>query len=58
MADFMLLLEHRRLRGRAMSAMESKPGLFSNVLAMHVGAQTVAGFLSTTLAFGWEMLKV
>jgi flavin-dependent dehydrogenase len=56
MADFMLLLEHRRLRGRAIGALASQPGLFSKILAMHVGALSVGGFLTTTLAIGWEML--
>ena len=56
MADFMLLLEHRRLRGRAIPALASQPRLFSELLAMHVGALSARAFLATTLAIGWEML--
>ena len=56
MADFMLLLEHRRLRGRAIAALASQPRLFSELLAMHVGALSARAFLATTLAIGWEML--
>ncbi len=58
MADFMLLLEHRRLRTRAIGAMVARPRLFSEMLAMHVGALGVSGFLTTTLSFGWEMLTL
>ncbi len=56
MADFMLLLEHRRVRDRAIGALASQPRLFSKVLAMHVGALGLGSLLTTTLAIGWEML--
>jgi flavin-dependent dehydrogenase len=58
MADIMLLLEHGRLRHRAIGAMVARPRLFSEILAMHVGALSFSGFLTTTLAFGWEMLTL
>jgi flavin-dependent dehydrogenase len=58
MADFMLLLEHGALRRRAFGAMVARPSLFSKMLAMHVGALSVSKFLSTSLAFGWEVLTL
>ena len=58
MADFMLLLEYQRLRGRAFGAMTAQPRLFSDMLAMHVGALSVSRFFTSSLSFGWEMLTL
>ena len=57
MADFMLLTAaHGRLRRRAMDALVSRPAVFRNMLAMHVGALSPLAFAGNALALGWSML--
>jgi flavin-dependent dehydrogenase len=59
MADLMLLLDRRRgLRSRAIRALAGRPNLFAGMLAMHVGEQSTADFLSNGLALGWRMLTL
>jgi flavin-dependent dehydrogenase len=59
MADLMLLLDRRHgLRHRAIRAMAGQPGIFSRLLAMHVGEWTTAGFVSNGLALGWRILTL
>lgn len=54
MADFMLTMESRpRLRARALAALSSRPELFANLLAMHVGGLKLSGFLKTGVRLGW-----
>lgn len=59
MADLMLVLDRgRRLRGRALRALASKPQLFTRMLAMHVGELSIPDFAANGLAFGWRFLTV
>ena len=59
MADLMLLLDRQRdLRSRAIRAFAGRPNLFAGMLAMHVGEQSTADFLSNGLALGWRMLTL
>jgi flavin-dependent dehydrogenase len=59
MADLMLLLDRRRgLRARAIRAFAGRPKLFAGMLAMHVGEQSTADFLTDGLALGWRMLTL
>ncbi len=59
MADLMLLLDRRRgLRSRAIRAFAGRPKLFAGMLAMHVGEQSIADFLTNGLALGWRMLTL
>jgi hypothetical protein len=56
MANFMLTLEHRALiQDRALRALASRPALFENLLAMHVGKLAWGDFLRTGLALGWRL---
>jgi flavin-dependent dehydrogenase len=59
MADLMLLLDRQGgLRSRAIRAFAGRPNLFAGMLAMHVGEQSTADFLSNGLALGWRMLTL
>ena len=59
MADLMLLMERRsRLRERTVHAMQSKPALFRNMLALHVGELGALRAVTNGLALGWQMLTV
>ena len=56
MADFMLTMDVLpRLRERALAALSSKPKLFSNLLAMHVGQLSVPQFAATAASLGWRI---
>jgi len=58
MGRLMLSLDRSsRLRRRAIKALSSKPEIFANLLAMHVGECSFADFLSgAMLPLGWHML--
>jgi flavin-dependent dehydrogenase len=59
MAELMLLLGRRRaLRSRVIRALEGRPKLFSDMLAMHVGELSTPRFLGNGLALGWRMLTL
>ena len=59
MASLMLLLDQRGgMRSRAIRAMAGRPNLFAGMLAMHVGQQSTADFLTNGLALGWRMLTL
>ena len=59
MADLMLMLSNRAgLRRRALAAMASRPGLFGNLLATHVGNRPLMHCLATGIALGCQMLMV
>jgi flavin-dependent dehydrogenase len=59
MAALMLMLDRRgRLRRRAMRAFEGHPGLFANMLAMHVGELSPFDSMTNGLALGWRMLTL
>jgi flavin-dependent dehydrogenase len=59
MADFMLTMDTwPLLQSRALCALASRPDLFANLLAMHVGKLSIAGFLKTGLHLGWEIVTV
>jgi 2-polyprenyl-6-methoxyphenol hydroxylase-like FAD-dependent oxidoreductase len=59
MAGFMLTLgESPGLRSRAIRALAANPGLFANMLAMHVGKLTPAAFAETGAALGARMLTI
>ncbi len=54
MGDFMLSMDRwPRLRARALSTLSSRPELFANLLAMHVGKLGVLDFANTCAALGW-----
>ena len=57
MGKLMLLLgRNERLRQRSFAALATKPQLFEDLLAMHVGRATRAQMLSTGLQLGWQFL--
>jgi flavin-dependent dehydrogenase len=57
MADFMLTMDRwPQLRARAMRAMEKRPGLFANLLAMHVDQLGPARLAVTAARLGWEVV--
>ena len=57
MSDFMLLLDRfPGLRARAMRALQSRPAVFSTMLAMHVGERSPAALITSAFPLGWEML--
>jgi menaquinone-9 beta-reductase len=59
MADFMLTMERREpIQDRALRALASRPWLFENLLAMHVGKLNVRDFIRTGLALGWRLAWV
>ena len=59
MADFMLTMDRwPLLQSRALRALASRPDLFADLLAMHVGKLSVTGFLKTGLHLGWEIVTV
>lgn len=57
MAEVMLSLDRfPGLRDRAMRALQTRPAVFSNLLALHVGEQTLAALVTSAFPFGWTML--
>jgi flavin-dependent dehydrogenase len=59
MAHSMLLLDSSsRLRHRAIGAMAAHPGVFSRLLATHVGERPAASLVAGSLALGWRMLTL
>jgi 2-polyprenyl-6-methoxyphenol hydroxylase-like FAD-dependent oxidoreductase len=57
MADFMLLMDCSRfLRERSLAAFESHPGLFANLLAMHVGQLNPVRCVAAATALGWQVI--
>jgi menaquinone-9 beta-reductase len=57
MGKLMLLLgRNERLRQRSFAALATKPQLFEDLLAMHVGQATRAQILGTGLQLGWQFL--
>lgn len=57
MARFMLLMDRSRIvQNRTMAAFERDPGLFANLLAMHVGQLSPVHFAATAAVLGWEMV--
>jgi len=56
MANFMLTLERRApIQDRALRALASRPLLFKNLLAMHVGKLDWSDFVRTGVALGWRL---
>jgi flavin-dependent dehydrogenase len=56
MGDFMLTMERwPALRERALAALASRPDLFANLLAMHVGRLGLIDFLTTGARLGWKV---
>ena len=56
MAEFMLTMDRwPGLRGRALAALSSRPDLFANLLAMHVGKLGLLDFAKTGAALGWRV---
>lgn len=59
MADLMLGMDpNPRFQARALRALESKPRLFENLLALHVGELGFADLARTGIALGWELVTV
>ena len=57
MADMLLLMDQRAwLRRRALRALSSRKNVFSNMLAMHVGALDPAAFAANVMALSWGVL--
>lgn len=57
MADSMLLLDRSsNLRSRALSAFSSRPALFADLLAMHVGQLSAGRLAATAAVLGWEVV--
>ncbi len=56
MARLMLLLEHSRIRNRVMRCFASKPELFANMLAAHIGSTSPVEAAANGLALGWQLL--
>jgi flavin-dependent dehydrogenase len=57
MARFMLLMDRSIfIQTRTMAAFEKDPGLFSNLLAMHVGQLSPVHFAATAAVLGWDMV--
>ncbi|HEX4750833.1 MAG TPA: NAD(P)/FAD-dependent oxidoreductase [Bryobacteraceae bacterium] len=58
MARFMLLMDRSTvIQTRTMAAFEKDPGLFSNLLAMHVGQLSPVHFAATAAVLGWDMVS-
>jgi flavin-dependent dehydrogenase len=58
MARLMLLLESQRLRNRVMRAFVTKPELFMDMLATHVGASSALASAANGLALGWVLMTI
>lgn len=59
MSSLMLGMENRaRLRGRVMTALASRPAVFADMLAMHVGALSPFGCARAGLSLGLRLLAV
>jgi flavin-dependent dehydrogenase len=57
MGNLMLCLgSNPRIRNRVIRALESKPDLFTRLLAAHVGQGTSAELLSTSAVLSWRLL--
>ena len=58
MAKLMLTLDWKTFfRQRVMRALESDPGLFSRMLAMHVGGRPTTDLAGIGVSLGWRMLR-
>ena len=56
MARLMLALDWKTsFRQRVMRAFETDPGLFGQMLAMHVGALSPLRFAGSGISLGWQM---
>jgi flavin-dependent dehydrogenase len=56
MADFMLLMDRSNfLQRRTMKAFATRPRLFSDILAMHVGQSSWLRFAGAAAAMGWQV---
>lgn len=59
MADLMLLMERRSsLRERTVHAMQAKPALFRNMLALHLGEVGALRAMTNGIALRWQVLTV
>ncbi len=59
MADLLLLLDRRdSLRGRVLAALESRPAVFADMLATHVGEWKPLGMVWPLVSLGWGLLTV
>jgi flavin-dependent dehydrogenase len=57
MAEMALCMDRSTwLRVRALGALASKPPIFQRLIAMHVGALSLAGFAATSVELGWRVL--
>jgi menaquinone-9 beta-reductase len=54
----LLLSRNEALRKRSFGALASKPRLFQDLLAIHVGRATPAQMVSTGMQLGWRFLSV
>jgi flavin-dependent dehydrogenase len=56
MADFMLMMDRWAwIRQRALAALSSRPELFADLLAMHVGKLSLSRFAATAATLGWKV---
>jgi flavin-dependent dehydrogenase len=59
MADMLLLLDRRdTLRGRVLAALESRPAVFADMLATHVGEWSALSMVWPLVSLGWGLLTV
>jgi flavin-dependent dehydrogenase len=59
MSDFMLLMDRSNvLQRRTLKSFEQSPGLFSKLLAMHIGQVGPVEFLKTATALAWRVATV
>jgi flavin-dependent dehydrogenase len=59
MAELLLLLDRRdTLRGRVLAALESRPTVFADMLATHVGEWKPLGMVWPLMSLGWSLLTV
>jgi len=59
MADLLLLLDRRdTLRGRVLAALESRPAVFADMLATHMGEWKPLGMVWPLVSLGWGLLTV
>jgi len=55
----LLLLDRRdTLRGRVLAALESRPAVFADMLATHVGEWKPLGMVWPLVSLGWGLLTV
>jgi flavin-dependent dehydrogenase len=59
MADLLLLLDRREtLRGQVLAALESRPAVFAQMLATHVGAGHPMEMAASLVELGWSLLTI